>query len=145
MVPLNPCPAGASVYATVRCFVSKVLTNKGGQSGEERPIWFASCTKCGKKAVGDDSTGFSCEVRTQPSRFSSKRRHGERAPPCGAEPHAAGRIPELAATPGKGLARVSHSPAPGALSFCGWSNRGTGAPPHPLHLIPPGLRSGLVA
>jgi len=53
---------GASVYATVRCFVSKVLTNKGGQSGEERPIWFASCTKCGKKAVGDDSTGFSCEA-----------------------------------------------------------------------------------
>jgi hypothetical protein len=44
--------------------VSKVLTNKGGPGGEERPIWFASCTKCGKKAVGDDGSGFSCEVRS---------------------------------------------------------------------------------
>lgn len=53
---------GSSVYATVRCFISKIITSKGGPGGEERPLWFAACTKCGKKALGEESSGFSCEA-----------------------------------------------------------------------------------
>ena len=61
-LPLVLNVVGSSVYATVRCFISKIITSKGGPGGEERPLWFAACTKCGKKALGEESSGFSCEV-----------------------------------------------------------------------------------
>jgi len=33
---------GASCYASITCFISQVMTQKGGPGGEERPLWYAS-------------------------------------------------------------------------------------------------------
>ncbi len=48
-------PGGEPEWATVRCCVSKHL------GSDDKPIWYAACPKCTKKAVGDDASGFSCE------------------------------------------------------------------------------------
>lgn len=42
-------------YATVRSYISKINPR------DETPMWFSSCPKCSKKAVGDDTSGYNCE------------------------------------------------------------------------------------
>jgi len=44
------------IYTTIRGYYCKHF---GG--GDDRPLWYASCPKCSKKVVGDDSIGHSCE------------------------------------------------------------------------------------
>jgi len=45
-------------YANIRATISRVSPSS---KQEERPIWYSSCTKCSRKVVGDEGSGFSCE------------------------------------------------------------------------------------
>ena len=48
------------IYANMRAYLSKTLSGPTGQ-GEERFLWYASCPKCSKKVVGDETSGHNCE------------------------------------------------------------------------------------
>lgn len=45
-------------YFNVRTWIARVAANNRA----ETPCWYAACVKCSKKALGDDTSGFSCEA-----------------------------------------------------------------------------------
>jgi len=54
-------PARGEVeYANIRAYINRVAPSKSGE--EAKPCWYASCTKCSKKCIGEDGAGFSCEA-----------------------------------------------------------------------------------
>lgn len=42
-------------YFNTRVWLARVAPNR------DNPIWFAACAKCGKKALGDETSGYNCE------------------------------------------------------------------------------------